>query len=259
MRIERGVWLKGLVLVTALALHGAVLGGPVIKGTADVDDYVHYSDGLIEVWGDGHSGASGYGGIYALDIGATTGEADYLVRRGDGWVNAFCIDLPQSPRLGWHDLIDLDEAPLPQYGPMGATKSDRIRELWGRYFDTIFEDENGPRTDLETRRHAEAFSAAVWEIVYEDAFADVTDYDVTSWDGTAYSFRCEQLTYASTANTWLHSLDGTGPKAHLHALTHASGQDFVVEVVPLPASLSMMLAGFAGMGGIRWVRRRAGG
>lgn len=101
-----------------------------------------------------------------------------------------------------------------------------LQELWGRYYGIASTDP----------QKAEAFSAAVWETVFEtDAARDVT---------VGTGFRCTQLAtgMASLANSWLATLDGTGHKADLRALTSGGYQDFLVEV-PEPATAGLVLVG----------------
>ena len=142
-----------------------------------------------------------------------------------------------------YEIRFLEESPLtggPGGSPMGLTKADAIRELWGRHFSTNFTNQEGA-----------AFQLAVWEIVYEDS----DDWNVTSrLDDTG--FKAEKLGADATfilANSWLATLDGTGPRAQLVGLTNDNLQDFVVEIVPAPGAI--LLAGI-GTSLVGWLRRR---
>ena len=44
---------------------------------------------------------------------------------------------------------------------------------------------------------------------------------------------------SSIANSWLHSLDGTGPKADLRVLSYDGSQDYIV-AVPEPATVVLL-------------------
>ena len=55
---------------------------------------------------------------------------------------------------------------------------------------------------------------------------------------------------AATANKWLQSLDGHGPKADLRVLTNHGAQNYLV-AVPEPATLVLL-----GLGGLGLIRRR---
>ncbi|HUU59683.1 MAG TPA: PEP-CTERM sorting domain-containing protein, partial [Phycisphaerae bacterium] len=150
----------------------------------------------------------------------------------NGQLKSFCIDIAQSSSQNAvvYDVRAVWEAPVPLYGPMGPQKEEYLRELWGRYFPTAAAD----------AADAEVFSACAWEIIYEDADPNV--WDVTAGTG----FRCELLSDSVKANAWLASLDGTGRKANLAALTHDDYQDFLVETIspiPEPGTLLLIVAG----------------
>lgn len=119
-----------------------------------------------------------------------------------------------------------------------ATASAAIGELYGRFRDAVVND-----------RTAAAFQVALWELAYDS--------------GRNLGAGNFQLTYlgsdvAATANTWLAAIDGTGPRANLLALVSnpnlADRQDLLVEDVPEPGTLGLLVAGvLAGVG----LRRRA--
>ena len=88
---------------------------------------------------------------------------------------------------------------------------------------------------------AAAFSLAIWEIVYED-FTGTANWDVTV-DGTPGDGGfATDYAYASIANDWLHSLDGTGPRAELRVFSLEGGQDFLV-AVPEPMTIILLSTG----------------
>ena len=134
---------------------------------------------------------------------------------------------------------------------MGAAKAEYLRELWGRFFNSSWLG-SGPFSDQQ-KSDAEAFGAAVWEIIYEDLPETPAGWDVTTVDGTAgeLGFRCEYADTA-TANNWLGALDGTGPKADLRTLSYDGKQDFLIEV---PEPMTVTLLGLAGLGLVRKRRK----
>jgi len=231
--------IAGLVTVAHADTTGTVLG------TAEVRDSADFTDGNITVWGGGFSNQAGKGGIYIVDLGATTGAGDDVQRRDDDRVNAFCMELPQPPSSSWldYEVWPVSDASNPGThvpgNEVGAAKAAYLAELWGRHY--------GDAT--QTGSKAEAFSAAVWEIIYEDLPSTPSGWDVTSWNNTASSFKASNAD-TTLANQWLHSLDGTGPMADLVALTNSSKQDFLVEV-PEPTSVALI-----GLGGLALLRRR---
>ncbi len=236
MRKASVISMAGCLLLCGIA-WASPLGTVEVKYTDN-----NFTDGYIMVWGGGHNGTIGLGGIYILDKNGGTGQGTYLP---DGLLNAFCIELPESPSTSYHTYDVVMPADAPENGtgmtvsPMGSAKQDYLRELWGRYYGLASTD----------GKLAEAFSAAVWEIVYEDLPASPAEWDVTV-KPSGSGFKCF-LADTTTANSWLHSLDGMGPKADLRALRNACHQDFLVEV-PEPTTMALL----AGGGVMMLLRRR---
>jgi len=219
------------VIFAAMILVGVAListASAELVGTVDIEGHGNGLSSTGQLWSPalgGESGGNFYTGLYSWTNAGGTGLGTSVPNWG------FCIELPQSPINGWQNVLTLDEAPMPaQFGtPMGAFKADRISELWGRHFDPTWA--TGANTQM-----AEAFGAAIWEIIYE---TDST-WDVTSGTG----FNATGIEQAATANAWLAELDGTGPRAFVYATSSADGQDFVV---PEPATLSLLAIGAAAL------------
>ena len=208
--------------------------------TAVIKKVGNFTDGAITIWGGGLNGITGYGGFYLVDKTAGTGLGESIP---NGRLNVFCIELSQLPSsyLRTYDVVAPTSAPVPApYGKITAAKLEYLSELWGRFYTTA----------SASGALAEAMSAAVWEIIYEDYQADASNYDVTVWNGTANSFKCAGADTA-TANYWLSLLDGTGPKANLLAMTNLCYQDFLT--IPEPATMMMF-----GLGGLFFVKRKRG-
>lgn len=218
-------------VAVALILVAGSQAGASILGTVTLSETGNFTEGTITI--SGVRNVTAYGGIYLLDKTAGTGEGELLP---DGQVKSVCIDLMQNS-TGNSQVYNVQmpaEAPVPGTA-MGAAKAALLAELWGRYFHSEAESVGGK---------AEAFSAAVWEIVFEsDLLLDVT---------VGSGFSCTDLGtgMAVLANEWLASLDGTGPVASLRALTSETYQDYLVEV-PEPATLCVLA-----MGGLAVLGRR---
>lgn len=163
-----------------------------------------------------------------------------------GPYQGFCIELGQG--VGDDVLFTvtpLSAAPLPGIGtggpgvdgPMGVSKADYIRELWGRHHADIFLG-----TLDQQRDKAAAFQAAIWEIVY-DGGLDLLSGDFRSTETDAW---------INIAVAWLGELNGDAQVRDnsLQALTSPDFQDQVV-TVPEPASLGMMLLAGAGLSAAR--------
>ena len=210
-----------------LVLSAAVWAAPVGTVTANLTG--EWTDGTISLYGVRQ--VEGYGGFYLLNKTAGTGQGALIA---NGEVKSICSDLMQNSTNSSivYDVVLVRDAPSPANpGLFGLARETALRELWGRHYATA----------TASQALAEAFSAAAWEIMYEDAGT----WDVTSGTG----FYC---TGADTtqANTWLATLDGTGPMANLRALVCSDAQDYIIEV-PEPATL-----GFLAVGGLIALLRR---
>lgn len=209
-----------------------------IADTAVIKYVGNFTKGTIKVWGGGLKGVVGRGGFYLVKKKSGTGLGDSIP---NGKLKVFCIELAQSPfeHFRTYNVVTPTSAPVPaRYGHITAPKLEYLRELWGRFYTTA----------STSGALAEAMSAAVWEIIYEDYEADASDYDVTTWDGTPNSFKSTRVD-AATANHWLSLLDGTGPKANLLAMTNGCYQDFLT--VPEPATIIIL-----GLGGLLLAKRK---
>lgn len=224
-------------LVLLLAMYSGAQAA--LTGTVDISMESYGAKGLMQVWAAGYEGLNVYGGAYILNKTADTGDGGIW---SDGPVTGFCLDLSQyaSGDTQTYGVSDVDVT-------MGEQKAAYLSELWGRYYDPAWSA--GGYYTAEQKDHAEAFAAAVWEIVYEDASAVL---DVTA-DGTAGTGGFYATGLNSTlANQWLASLDGTGPMADLATFTNCQYQDYLVAVpVPEPATVAVL-----GIGSIFLLKRR---
>jgi hypothetical protein len=218
-------------------------------GTIDIEHTDYGARGLLRVWGGGLNGSYVTGGVYMLDKTDGTGEGTLWP---NGPLGSFCIELTESPpkTAFTYDVVMPEEAHYPTDflgGPIGSQKAGYLSELWDAFFDPNWVG-TGPFTSQQNS-YAEAFAAAVWEIIYEDLPVSPAEWDVTT-DGTSgdLGFRCTNAD-TTTANNWLHSL-GNGSKANTRALVYDGRQDFLVEV-PEPATIVLF-----GLGSLLFIRKR---
>lgn len=209
----------------------------------------HGANDVIDVWGGGQYGTSIYSGVYTLEKYEGMGEGTIWT---DGPLGSFCIELNQYvPTEQYKYDVKMPENVYNGFldETIGADKASYVSELWGRFFKPSWMGD-GPFTGQQNS-DAAAFAASIWEIIYEDFPTSSSDaWDVTV-DGTAGlgGFKATGLD-ATTANTWLAALDGTGPMADLRAFVNCCKQDYIVEV-PEPATIAML-----GLGGVLSLVRR---
>jgi hypothetical protein len=220
-----------------------------IYGTVTMSQSDYGAKDTMKIWGGGWNGLSVYAGVQMFNKTAGTGQGEYL---DNGNIGGFCMDLSEYVAHGslTYDVI------MPQDGPrptsflgqaMGQAKADYLAELWGRFYDPSWAA-GGSHTSQQNK-DAEAFAAAIWEIIYEDLPSSPALWNVTV-DGTGGSrgFKATNLDH-QTANNWLHALDGTGPMANLRTLSYVGAQDFLFEVqepgvIPEPATVAFLAFGF---------------
>jgi hypothetical protein len=220
-----------------------------ILGTADIEHSGYGAKDALTVWGGGYSGTNVYGGVYMLNKTASTGDGNLWP---NGQIGSFCIELNEyAPSSTIQYDVVMPESVYNSFlvSYMGTAKADYLRELWGRFYLPEWAD-GGPYSTYENST-AEAFAAAIWEIVNEDLPVSPLNYDVTV-DGTPGTggFKAENVD-TSLANYFLHQLTGSGPMADLRAFVYQGKQDFLVEV-PEPTTIALL--GISGL--LSLLRRR---
>jgi len=227
------------LVATVLIMTCTARAVPVGTDTVDIVHAGYGASGYLRVWGGGYYGMQVRGGVYMLNKTNGTGQGTLWP---DGPLGSFCIELSEwAPEKSFrYDVVMPEESPEPTNflgGHIGLDKAEYLSELWGRFFDPNWVG-NGPFS-YQQKHDAEAFAAAVWEIIYEKLPGSPNDWDVRS-DGTCgkLGFRCCGVNTA-TANGWLHALDGTGPKADLRAFVYDGKQDYIV-AVPEPATIGLL-------------------
>jgi hypothetical protein len=163
-----------------------------------------------------------------------------------GSFDAFCIELTQDVNYGGTYVYNIDalqDGPTPGTdtggpgvnGPMGPAKAAQISELWGRYFNSIFTG-----SPAQQNINAAAFQIGVWDIVFGSKLSLAEG-----------NFVADDVSDPSVilAQSWLNSLDGSGPMANMVALDSPTNQDMVT-AVPGPLFIISVPEAATGITGI---------
>ena len=164
----------------------------------------------------------------------TRTSGDYAGAQGD--FLSFCTELGENVGNGnnyCYDVVSLEIAP--SNGAMGAAKADQVRELFGRFYTPAFGSVLS--TDAAT-----AMQIAIWEIVFENGGSlDINGGNTRFGSGNGSAL--------VLADTYLKSIDGTGPRNLDIVVMSADGvQD---QIIPTPGTLALL-----GMGALAAKRRR---
>ena len=243
--ITRQILWAACALALVLVTTGAVQANTV--------DVVHDGFGAHDVtlfWAAGLDGYDIMAGVYMLN---KTGDTGLGSTWPNGLIPGFCVEIQEPhPTATCTYEVKMPEDVYNNYTGefLGTTKANYLRELWARYYDPAWT--SGSYTSQDNLA-AEAFAAAVWEIVYEKLPGSASEWDVTI-DNTAGlgGFTAQDLDF-ETANKWLHTLTGGGAKADLRVIVCDGSQDYLI-AVPEPATI--ILLGLGGLCGVLGRRHR---
>jgi hypothetical protein len=158
---------------------------------------------------------------------------------------AFCMDLykPAISQTTTYQIVSLTEAPIPgptPGGPLSQTQANLIGSLFQN--DYAAATAHNPITNALTNpQDAEAFTAALWEIVYDTgldvtAFGGVdgpgTGFLAGPYNGSSYGYGFDP-TALTIAQTYLNNLNPNNT-ANVVALVNPTTQDFALMLGPNP-------------------------
>jgi len=213
-----------------------------LLGTIDVTYNGSGAGGYAQLWGGGLEGVNGLAGVYTLRKSGGAGQGELWE---NGLIKTFCIELSETAPydVKTYNVVLPEDAQDPTTflgEKIGFQKAEYLREAWGRFFDESWLG-SGPFTEQQNSA-AKAFAVVLWEIIYEDLPASPLMWDITT-DGTIgpRGFYCTGVD-AGLANSVLHTLNGTGPKADLRAFVRNGSQGYIT-AVPEPATICLLTAG----------------
>jgi len=267
-----------LVAAALFALPGSVLGAPIRPAFVPDDSVTVHREGWLNRSGsftvrysDPASGRTkirtGVGAIQFQNLSAT-GEGELIPL---GSVGTFCIDLrdpliparPPGQRqpIAQFEVQSLDFAPNGR--PMSQDKQTLLRRLFGSFFAPIDPQANLPPPPGFTKKQlSEAFSLAVWEIVYEKPGKE---NNVTAGNGfRATASTKDEKKVAAKANEYLNAIQNpNAPEGVVWALIpfDSAGrsqfqdryQDLIVGAVPEPGTV-VLLVGLGAMAALALAR-----
>ncbi|MBL9149522.1 MAG: hypothetical protein JNM94_12605 [Phycisphaerae bacterium] len=171
-----------------------------------------------------------------------------------GQRTTFCTQINEHVWNGLtvtYDVVDVSQVPdtNPAPGPMGAIKAELVRELYGRFYDTV-------RGSNDATLNA-AFQLAIWEITHENLTGANTALAAGQLNlglGAVQADSKKNGAVVATAGSMLGMLGGASDEnwndGRLFGLSHATAQDQLL-IVPIPAVLGVAAAGLLGVIGLR--------
>ncbi|AGA91778.1 hypothetical protein Thimo_3093 [Thioflavicoccus mobilis 8321] len=168
----------------------------------------------------------------------------------DAKVVSFCIDLADgisgAGPYTW-EVQSLAGSPNPTAGPMEAQKANDLARLLGGAITS------GVLNDARNLAASEkyALQLAVWEVVSETDNA--AGYDVRTGDT---KFTNVSHSILNQANVYLGEIATATAMTGLVGLTSGTTQDYVAQVVPIPAAAWLFGSALFGMAGVGYRRGR---
>lgn len=248
--MKRFTHAMGFTVVILLALTMTPAYATTL-GSADLVSTHFGANQAIDVYAAGYSGQEIYAGVYMLTKSAGSGVSE-IWDNGDN-IAGFCVEAEElyPNTVTGYDLVTTDSATITVLNEaVGTEKAALLSELWGRYYDSSWED--GSYSASENNA-ASAFAAAVWEIIYEDLPSSAAGYDVSVDSTVGIGGFASTTVDEALANSWLQSLDGTGTMATLMIFTADGSQNYLVAV---PEPMTVLLLGMGGALSVARKRRR---
>jgi len=222
------------LLATAVASAAIGLAGAASASTVNLSASV--ASGSIQNYTV--TNGSSTGNVPSAPINFSVNSNSSGVGLGTSFT-AFCIEIDQNLVFGTHDYtpfvgdaIDDANVPSPSTVNLDETAVKALSFLFDNYFDDA----------LASYANANAFQAAIWEVVYETS----TTYSLAAATGETFSIS-NAPTFANDMLTALNGVDLTtyDINENLVVLSSETSQD-TITMIPLPAPVFMGLVGLAG-------------
>ena len=222
--------MKRILLGLTLAL--LLLGTPVV-GAAYIDLQFQGQTGSVSV-----QRSLDYGANYSTALAGQflfTNEGTTYTNLTD--IYTFCVEPLEYTQSGIvrYDVAPLENAPT-NYGPMGVTKANLLRELYGTYYTV--------NTPVATNIGA-ALQIATWEIVREESGVLGVTTGSTRFTG--------DVTVLNLAESYLQGItNNVGPMRYdIAAAINVGAQDPWIPNVPIPGAVWLLGSGLLGLVAIR--------
>ncbi len=228
-----------------LTCSAMLLAAGLLMGNAASANMLEEGD--VVTVGDNGDGIFGPGG-YAAEVNFMLLNQSEVHR---AYAGTFILDYQRTGDYEWNQFVSFCLEPDVYLTPFsnpytvntveGAGYNEALMsELWGRYF-----------WQISNETTAAAFQVALWEIAFGQSDMNVMSGDFRLTSGTDSGIR-------NTAQSWLQSLNGSGPLADdIVVLVNnpqlADRQDLITRV-PEPTTLGLLGLGLAAIGAMR--RRR---
>jgi hypothetical protein len=260
--------------ITKMKTAGLIAAALLLAGQATAAtitaDYINYTGGSVngEVQVVAPPGGlatvnGGGGGIFEFSRTSSTGGVPALVSNAAGNFIGICLELSETlADPATYNFTSVDAAPIngsfapPMSGggKTGGTRADDLRRLLGHVFpDFAGNVVNTTVAGISVNDAKLALQIAVWEIAnenYGDGSGGTFGYDLTTGYLRITSANANAFNQAAA---WLLALNsGWTPLNNVFAIinTVVPGQDFVVQVVPIPAAAWLLGSGLLGLFGL---------
>jgi hypothetical protein len=238
--------------IRAVAAASALVGSMLIAGVANSASFGTLNADYLNLGPNGTVDGLGVGGgVFNFQRTAGGSFTGTLLPGPSGKFVAFCLDINQTVNTGVaeYDVRDLSDAPTPGTS-MGVDRAADIAKLIGSALGGLLSNASSL-----TNAQAAGLQLAIWEIINEK---DKTTYSLSDGNfvGSIPGWTSPSATAITAANGYLAAFYSYGgPSAvGLVALVNGTNQDFVGQVVPIPAAAWLLGSGLIGLFGL--ARRR---